>query len=149
MSRIIFISAFILHLTTGRSEYIPSTTSLDFVDAFGQCLKKGAELAFIPNRVQSKRFRKAIFTKYPLTRTRPFYFWVGIKRKDTTGEWGWTNQADNTKFKIAWEKGHPKVSGVGLDCGAISMKTRRIVSISCNNKMPYVCFKTNVEFKKE
>ena len=57
--------------------------------------------------------------------------------------------ADQKKFKIAWEYGHPRTAGVGLDCGALSMETKRIISISCKQEMPFMCFKTDVIYLKE
>ena len=66
-----------------------------------------------------------------------------------TGGWGWTTLADQNKFKIAWDYGNPKVAGVGLDCGALNMKSKRIESISCKTQMPFLCFKTDVVYQKE
>ena len=86
--------------------------------------------------------RKLVKDKFKDEKTRPQYFWVGVKAK-SNGEYGWTTRYD---YNITWAVGHPKANA---DCGIISTQNGKIYSTSCDKKLPYICFTTDEEFKQE
>ena len=142
LNRVLILILASITTTYARVKYYAKDSKQTFDQAQSACLASNQTLAFIYNRTLQIKMVKSVAKKYGSK--QPGALWVGVKKMDD-GMWGWTNNANATKYPIPnWNKNHPKE---GRNCAVFVLKTKALSSVDCAKNLTSACFRTDETFE--